>query len=174
MVNNIDAVPALLHNVSGNRNHWLGVRLVGGTKSPRDVDWRERLGDGKRDEAAGRCYLWRELCLQFGSAAALWTGVCHPCERSGGALAEWQGGEVSRAGGGPIRDVDGGEGEGGVAGAVLRCCRQVGRSGAASTDKGCLDGLECLASTLEAVFTAAETGSVWGIQPKIAFLRSVD
>ncbi len=37
VVNNIDAVPALLRDVDGNRNHWLGVLLVGGAKSPRDA-----------------------------------------------------------------------------------------------------------------------------------------
>jgi enediyne biosynthesis protein E4 len=36
VVNNIDASPALLRNVDSNHNHWLGLRLVGGPKSPRD------------------------------------------------------------------------------------------------------------------------------------------
>jgi hypothetical protein len=36
VVNNIDASPALLRNVDPNHNHWLGLRLVGGPKSPRD------------------------------------------------------------------------------------------------------------------------------------------
>jgi len=36
VVNNMDAAPALLRNVDTNHNHWLGVRLVGGAKSPRD------------------------------------------------------------------------------------------------------------------------------------------
>jgi hypothetical protein len=37
VVNNMDAVPALMKDVDANRNHWLGVRLVGGGKSPRDA-----------------------------------------------------------------------------------------------------------------------------------------
>jgi hypothetical protein len=36
VVNNMDGVPALLKNVDGNHNHWVGLRLVGGAKSPRD------------------------------------------------------------------------------------------------------------------------------------------
>ncbi|HZH30555.1 MAG TPA: CRTAC1 family protein [Pyrinomonadaceae bacterium] len=39
VLNNIDAAPALLRNVSDTKNHWLTVRLVGDTakKSPRDA-----------------------------------------------------------------------------------------------------------------------------------------
>jgi enediyne biosynthesis protein E4 len=37
VVNNMDAAPALLKNVDPNHNHWLGLRLVGGPKSPRDA-----------------------------------------------------------------------------------------------------------------------------------------
>jgi hypothetical protein len=37
VVNNMDAVPALMKDVDSNRNHWLAVRLVGGAKSPRDA-----------------------------------------------------------------------------------------------------------------------------------------
>ena len=37
VINNIDSVPALLKDVDSNHNHWLGLRLVGGAKSPRDA-----------------------------------------------------------------------------------------------------------------------------------------
>jgi hypothetical protein len=37
VVNNMDAVPALLRNVNDDHNHWLGLRLIGGPKSPRDA-----------------------------------------------------------------------------------------------------------------------------------------
>jgi hypothetical protein len=37
VVNNIDGVPALMKNVDGSHNHWLGLRLIGGAKSPRDA-----------------------------------------------------------------------------------------------------------------------------------------
>ena len=37
VVNNIDAVPALMRNVVKNDNHWIGFRLIGGPKSPRDA-----------------------------------------------------------------------------------------------------------------------------------------
>jgi hypothetical protein len=37
VVNNLDAVPALLRNVDANKHHWVGFRLVGGPKSPRDA-----------------------------------------------------------------------------------------------------------------------------------------
>ena len=37
VINNIDAPPALLRNVTKNKNHWLSFKLVGGEKSPRDA-----------------------------------------------------------------------------------------------------------------------------------------
>lgn len=41
VVNNLDAAPALLSNVAvsaeGSPNHWIGFKLVGGPKSPRDA-----------------------------------------------------------------------------------------------------------------------------------------
>jgi hypothetical protein len=37
VINNMDGVPALLKDVDPNHNHWLGLRLVGGPKSPRDA-----------------------------------------------------------------------------------------------------------------------------------------
>lgn len=37
VVNNLDAVPALLRNVAEQSNHWIAFRLVGGAKSPRDA-----------------------------------------------------------------------------------------------------------------------------------------
>ena len=37
VINNIDSVPALLRNVVKNSNHWLELKLIGGTKSPRDA-----------------------------------------------------------------------------------------------------------------------------------------
>jgi hypothetical protein len=37
VLNNIDSTPTLLRNVVKNDNHWLGLKLVGGPKSPRDA-----------------------------------------------------------------------------------------------------------------------------------------
>jgi len=37
VLNNIDSAPTLLRNVVKNSNHWLALKLVGGTKSPRDA-----------------------------------------------------------------------------------------------------------------------------------------
>jgi hypothetical protein len=37
VLNVIDSTPVLLRNVIHNSNHWLGLRLVGGAKSPRDA-----------------------------------------------------------------------------------------------------------------------------------------
>ena len=37
VINNLDAVPALLRNIDPNHNHWIAFRLIGGPKSPRDA-----------------------------------------------------------------------------------------------------------------------------------------
>jgi hypothetical protein len=37
VVNCIDHVPVLLENVSPDKNHWVGLKLIGGSKSPRDA-----------------------------------------------------------------------------------------------------------------------------------------
>jgi len=37
VINNVDGNPALLRNVVKNSNHWLTVKLIGGSKSPRDA-----------------------------------------------------------------------------------------------------------------------------------------
>ncbi|HEY6185817.1 MAG TPA: CRTAC1 family protein, partial [Terriglobales bacterium] len=37
VVNNMDSVPALMRNAVKNDNHWIGFRLIGGAKSPRDA-----------------------------------------------------------------------------------------------------------------------------------------
>jgi hypothetical protein len=37
VVNNMDTPPVLLRNAVRNGNHWLGLRLIGGPKSPRDA-----------------------------------------------------------------------------------------------------------------------------------------
>jgi hypothetical protein len=37
VINQLDGPPALLRNVSDDKNHWLGLKLVGGKKSPRDA-----------------------------------------------------------------------------------------------------------------------------------------
>jgi hypothetical protein len=37
VINNLDGVPTLLRNVDKNANHWVGLKLVGGPKSPRDA-----------------------------------------------------------------------------------------------------------------------------------------
>jgi predicted NUDIX family NTP pyrophosphohydrolase len=37
VINNLDGTPFLFRNVSAGTNHWLGLKLVGGPKSPRDA-----------------------------------------------------------------------------------------------------------------------------------------
>jgi len=37
VINNVDGTPSFLHNVSANKNHWVGLKLIGGAKSPRDA-----------------------------------------------------------------------------------------------------------------------------------------
>src|ERR1019366_2806144 len=37
VINNLDGVPLLLHNVNPDHNHWVELNLVGGPKSPRDA-----------------------------------------------------------------------------------------------------------------------------------------
>ncbi len=37
MINCIDHTPVLLRNVNADSNHWVGVKLIGGPKSPRDA-----------------------------------------------------------------------------------------------------------------------------------------
>jgi hypothetical protein len=37
VINNLDSQPTLLRNVVKNHNHWLGLKLIGGPKSPRDA-----------------------------------------------------------------------------------------------------------------------------------------
>jgi hypothetical protein len=37
VINNVDSTPALLRNVVVSGNHWIGIRLIGGPKSPRDA-----------------------------------------------------------------------------------------------------------------------------------------
>jgi enediyne biosynthesis protein E4 len=37
VINQIDNTPVLLRNVHADKNHWVGIRLVGGPKSPRDA-----------------------------------------------------------------------------------------------------------------------------------------
>ena len=37
VINQLDGVPALLRNVNPDRNHWIGIKLIGGAGSPRDA-----------------------------------------------------------------------------------------------------------------------------------------
>jgi enediyne biosynthesis protein E4 len=37
VINCIDHTPVLLRNVNADTNHWVGIQLIGGTKSPRDA-----------------------------------------------------------------------------------------------------------------------------------------
>lgn len=37
VINPVDGTPVVLKNVSADRNHWVEVRLIGGSKSPRDA-----------------------------------------------------------------------------------------------------------------------------------------
>ncbi len=37
VINNLDGQPAVFRNVAGAGNHWVGLKLIGGAKSPRDA-----------------------------------------------------------------------------------------------------------------------------------------
>ena len=37
VINNLDGTPSLLRNVYSQKNHWLGLKLIGGAHSPRDA-----------------------------------------------------------------------------------------------------------------------------------------
>jgi hypothetical protein len=37
IINNVDGVPSLLRNVSPDHHHWVELRLIGGSRSPRDA-----------------------------------------------------------------------------------------------------------------------------------------
>ena len=37
VINNMDSAPTLLRNVAAGKNHWVGLKLTGGPKSPRDA-----------------------------------------------------------------------------------------------------------------------------------------
>ena len=37
VINNIDHVPSLMRNVNADHNHWVGLKLIGGNKSPKDA-----------------------------------------------------------------------------------------------------------------------------------------
>ncbi len=37
IINNLDGTPSFLRNVDKDTNHWIGLKLVGGSKSPRDA-----------------------------------------------------------------------------------------------------------------------------------------
>ena len=37
VINTLDGVPALLRNVSPDKNHWIEFKLIGGQRSPRDA-----------------------------------------------------------------------------------------------------------------------------------------
>jgi len=37
VINNLDSTPTLLRNVVNSANHWVGLKLIGGPKSPRDA-----------------------------------------------------------------------------------------------------------------------------------------
>lgn len=37
VINQLDRSPALLRNVSEDKNHWVGIKLIGGAKGPRDA-----------------------------------------------------------------------------------------------------------------------------------------
>jgi enediyne biosynthesis protein E4 len=37
VINNMDGIPTLLRNVSDDKNHWVGLKLIGGPHSPRDA-----------------------------------------------------------------------------------------------------------------------------------------
>ncbi len=63
VINQLDNVPALLRNVSPEKNHWIGLKLIGGPKSPRDAVGSDRLPERRRNQATRRCAKWRQFCF---------------------------------------------------------------------------------------------------------------
>ncbi len=72
VINVMDGVPALLRNVSPDKNHWIELKLVGGAKSPRDAVGATVYLTANKMRQRGRCCLRGQLCLDERSAAALW------------------------------------------------------------------------------------------------------
>jgi hypothetical protein len=60
VVNNLDGTPTLLRNVSPDKHHWVEIRLIGGSSSPRDA-----VGASLELEARG--IIQREDILSGGS-----------------------------------------------------------------------------------------------------------
>ena len=76
VINNLDGVPLLLHNVNPDHNHWVELNLVGGPKSPRDaVGATVYLTTGgmrqRGDVLSGGSYLSsNDMRVHFGLGAA--------------------------------------------------------------------------------------------------------
>jgi len=61
MNNALDDVPVLLRNVSPDKNHWVGLKLIGGPNSPRAAVGRRRLSDSRRYAPALRHVKWWKI-----------------------------------------------------------------------------------------------------------------
>ncbi len=76
VINNLDSSPTLLRNVVRNSNHWLGLKLVGSGKSPRDaIGAKVYVTAGgvrqRRDVISGGSYCSSsDLRLHFGLGSA--------------------------------------------------------------------------------------------------------
>ena len=102
--------PRLLRNDGGNRNHWLGVRLVGhGERTRRDR--RARGADGRRAHAGARTRRGRQLPHGLRSAAAVRARRRRARGLDRGALAERPASTATRDSGRPLRDAHRGLGE---------------------------------------------------------------
>ncbi|HVT98523.1 MAG TPA: CRTAC1 family protein [Acidobacteriaceae bacterium] len=81
VVNNMDGVPVLLRNVSSDHHHWVELRLIGGSKSPRDAVgatvYLNAAGVRQRgDVLSGGSYLSsNDLRVHFGLASATDAGT---------------------------------------------------------------------------------------------------
>jgi hypothetical protein len=51
VINCMDHVPALMRNVNPDHHHWVGLKLIGGPKSPRDAVGH-RLSDRRWSSAS--------------------------------------------------------------------------------------------------------------------------
>jgi hypothetical protein len=77
VINQLDNVPALLRNVNADNNHWVGLKLIGGPRSPRDAIGASvyLTAGGMRQRAdviSGGSYASsNDLRLHFGLGAAM-------------------------------------------------------------------------------------------------------
>lgn len=93
VINQLGRTPVLLRNVEAGKNHWVGIKLVGGSKSPRDaIGASVYLAAGgirqRADVISGGSYASsNDLRLHFGLG---------PVEKMEGVEIHWPSGTVQR------------------------------------------------------------------------------